>query len=292
MQIQIEISAWLSPLAPRIAGLVHFSAGRVLSAVGSAARAALGLALLLALFTWGSIFAQDTRPGEAEGSVVVRMEKANAERQAALQSYWSRRRYVAKNPRLRREASIVVEAHFAAPDEKQFEVIESSGSRVVENRVFTPLLESERANARAPARDGVEICRRNYVFSFAGYDTEAQAYVFNVEPRTPNKYLFRGKIWVTAGDYAIQRLEGEPAQRPSFWVRNTHFVHEYAKFGDFWFPVRNRTEVQLRLFGRSTLEIEYMDYRWQPRPDSARIVLPPPAETLPLPVRARAEVSH
>jgi hypothetical protein len=219
----------------------------------------------------------------------MRMEKANAERQAALQAYWSRRHYVAKNGLLRREARIVVETHFAAPDEKDFRVVERSGSRTVENRVFTPLMENERANARAPAREGVEICRRNYLFSFAEYDSKAQAYVFNVEPRTPNKFLFRGKIWVTAGDYAIQRLEGEPAQRPSFWVRNTHFVHEYAKFGDFWFPVSNRTEVQLRLFGRSTLEIDYMNYEWQPRPDSTRAASTPSVENLPMSVRARTE---
>ena len=267
----------------------EISAARVLSAAGSAARAALWFASLLALPTLGSILAQDMPGGETQDSVVARMEKANAERQAALQAYWSRRHYVAKNGLLRREARIVVETHFAAPDEKDFRVVERSGSRTVENRVFTPLMENERANARAPAREGVEICRRNYLFSFAEYDSKAQAYVFNVEPRTPNKFLFRGKIWVTAGDYAIQRLEGEPAQRPSFWVRNTHFVHEYAKFGDFWFPVSNRTEVQLRLFGRSTLEIDYMNYEWQPRPDSTRAASTPSVENLPMSVRARTE---
>jgi hypothetical protein len=111
----------------------------------------------------------------------------------------------------------------------------------------------------------VDICRRNYQFKFLGLDETVRAYVFEVEPRTGNKYLFRGKIWVNAGKYAIQRTEGEPARSPSFWVLRTHFVHEYADFGGFWFPVRHRTDVDLRLFGKSTLEIDYYDYQWQPR---------------------------
>lgn len=136
---------------------------------------------------------------------------------------------------------------------------------MIQRRAIAPLMEAERVNARVDARSQVDICRRNYQFKFLGLDETVRAYVFEVEPRTGNKYLFRGKIWVNAGKYAIQRTEGEPARSPSFWVLRTHFVHEYADFGGFWFPVRHRTDVDLRLFGKSTLEIDYYDYQWQPR---------------------------
>jgi hypothetical protein len=63
-------------------------------------------------------------------------------------------------------------------------------------------------------------------------------------------------------------------------------VHDYAKFGDFWFPVHNRTEVELRLFGRSTMGIDYFDYDWQPRPESARSGQSFPLETLPVTIPA------
>ncbi len=185
--------------------------------------------------------------------------------QGALRSYFCRRHYFASHPILRRGAYLVVEARFQAPEEKQFQIIERGGSRTVERQVFVPLLETERANARLPARNDVVISRDNYTFNFEGFDATARAYVFKAEPRTRNKYQFRGKVWVDAEDFAVQRVEGEPAQRPSFWIRRTHFVHKYAKFGEFWLPVSNRTEVELRVFGRAGVGIDYYDYDWKPR---------------------------
>jgi hypothetical protein len=120
---------------------------------------------------------------------------------------------------------VAVEARFEAPVGKQFRVAERGGSRAVERRVFVPVLETERVNSRSPAREAVEISRRNYDFTCRHYDATARAYIFQAEPRPANKYLFRGKVWVNAEDFGIQRIEGEPAQRPSFWVRHTSFVH-------------------------------------------------------------------
>lgn len=65
------------------------------------------------------------------------------------------------------------------------------------------------------------------------------------------------------GDFAVSRIEGEPVKLHSIFVRRTHFVHEFAKFGDFWFPVRHVSEADLFLFGRATLEISYSNYQWQ-----------------------------
>ena len=83
--------------------------------------------------------------------------------------------------------------------------------------------------------------------------------MFEVQPRTRNKCVFRGKIRIDEESFAVQRIEGAPAQSPSFWVKRTHFIHEYARFKDFWFPVRHYSEADLRLFGHSILEISYFD---------------------------------
>ncbi len=76
--------------------------------------------------------------------------------------------------------------------------------------------------------------------------------------------------------------------RPSFWVRRTRFAQEYAKFGEFWFPVHTRHEAELRLFGRAIMEIDYFGYEWQPRtgtprPTSSLAVKTSPPKILPLP---------
>jgi hypothetical protein len=46
-------------------------------------------------------------------------------------------------------------------------------------------------------------------------------YVLKVKPRTKDKYLYRGRVWVAAQDFAVVRLEAEPANNASFWTKNS-----------------------------------------------------------------------
>jgi hypothetical protein len=196
-------------------------------------------------------------------AVIARMEEWYLRQQQSLPPYQGRRRYFITHPLLKGPTSTLVEERFRPPGEKQFQVVERRGSRELERRVFHPLMEVERVTAHEPQQGETAICRRNYVVRFLSYDAGAGAYIFEVEPRTPNPYLFRGKIWVDDRDFAFRRIEGEPAQRPSPWVRTTRFVHEFAKFGDFWLPVRHRSDVDLGVFGRAVMGIDYYDYRWE-----------------------------
>jgi hypothetical protein len=164
---------------------------------------------------------------------------------------------------LKKPAYLVVDERYRAPEEKRFQTIERGGSSEVQERVFARLLAVEQETARESARRQVDLSRRNYQFTLQRYDSVAGAYIFVVEPRSTNPYLLRGKIWINAQDFAVQRIEGEPVQRHSRFVKQTRFVHEFARFGDFWFPVRHRSETDLYLFGRAVLEISYFDYHWQ-----------------------------
>jgi hypothetical protein len=200
-------------------------------------------------------------------------ELRNAAQQVALQSARQLRRYHAENRRLNKEASLLVEFQYVAPNQKMFRVIERSGSGSVQKRVFDPMLKAEGDTGAAAARQAAEINRRNYNFRFLGLDPSERVYLFAAEPLSSNRYLFRGKLWIDCDEYAVRKIEGEPAQQPSFWIRKTHFVHQYAKFGRFWFPLSNRTEVELRLLGRSQFSIEYFQHQWQERIDAAALPL-------------------
>jgi hypothetical protein len=84
--------------------------------------------------------------------------------------------------------------------------------------------------------------------------------VMTIEPKTQNKYLARGRIWVDAEEYAIVRVEGQPAKNPSFWFKSVHFIHEYDKNGQFWFPASDRSVTDVRILGATEMSIEYFDY--------------------------------
>jgi len=201
----------------------------------------------------------------APEEIIAHMERRSAQQLQALESYQDRRRYVAEHAMLSQPAFWVVEEDFRAPQQKELRVLERSGPAFLERQLFSRLLSAELEAARGTARLATELCRRNYRFTFREYDAAREAYVFDVQPLSESPYLLRGTVWVNREDYGVMRIEGEPAQSQSFWVRQSHFVHEFARFGEFWFPVRNRSEAELRMFGRATLEINYYDYRWQTR---------------------------
>ena len=82
-----------------------------------------------------------------------------------------------------------------------------------------------------------------------------------VSPKARNTYVYRGKIWVDGVDFAVTRIEAEPAQNPSFWTKKSEIHHEYKKVAGFWLPTRNESISYIRLGGRATLTIEYTNYR-------------------------------
>ena len=61
-------------------------------------------------------------------------------------------------------------------------------------------------------------------------------------------------------DFAVARMEGEPAKNPSWWTKRNAIRVTYEKIGGFWLPTRNETNTQVRVVGSSLLTIVYRDY--------------------------------
>ena len=162
-----------------------------------------------------------------------------------------------------REAEMTVQATYDRPSSKEFKVVSQSGSKLVLNRVFRKLLDSEKEAAQPAMSARSQLNRDNYNFELVGYEpspTGAQ-YVLRVNPKSSSKYVYRGQVWVDGTDFAVTRIEAEPAQNPSFWTKKSEIHHEYKKVQDFWLPVRNESVSYVRLGGTATLTIEYKDYR-------------------------------
>jgi hypothetical protein len=162
----------------------------------------------------------------------------------------------------KRRAEMLVHVDCDSNGAKQFTVISEEGSGSIRKHVFQKLLSEETEASRRGARAGTRLIPANYDFQIVGQESlgSGPAYVLTVSPKTPNKYLIDGKIWVDANDYSIVRIEGQPARNPSFWVHDVHFVHTYQKVGQFWFASSTDTTSQIRIFGDSELTINNADY--------------------------------
>jgi len=196
--------------------------------------------------------------------VVSRMEQRNQERAAALRTYEGTRIYRMQYRGFfgSRDAEIVVSVK-ASPSEKEFTVESQSGSNFIIDHVLKKLLDGEKEATDDQARSRTALTSRNYAFTLAGLDDSGDdpQYILNVVPNTDEKYLYRGKIWVDSNDFAVTRIEAEPARSPSMWIKKTEIKHKYEKVGDFWLPEENRTESLIRLGGHALLSIDYREYK-------------------------------
>jgi hypothetical protein len=197
--------------------------------------------------------------------VAANLEQRNAQRAAALEQFEGKRIYRMEYRGFPsdRDAEMVVQVSFHAPASKEFTVVSETGSKFVIDHVFKKLLEGEEEAAKGDNRHDTALTRANYDFEMAGFESTPQGgqYVLNLLPKTRNKFLYRGKIWVDANDFAVVRIQGEPGKNPSMWIKKTDITHRYTKVDDFWLPAENHTESYVRLGGKATLSIEYQDYK-------------------------------
>jgi hypothetical protein len=197
--------------------------------------------------------------------IAQKLEEKNQERFAALRQFEGTRVYRMQYRGFpgNRDAEMVVSLTYRSPDSKEFTVVSQTGSKLILDRVFKKLLESEREAASEENRQRTALNRRNYDFTFDRVETDGDGsrYVLGVLPRTNNKFLYRGKIWVDAKDFAVTKIEAEPAKNPSFWIKKSSIEHKYTKLDGLWLPSENHSESWTRLGGRASLSIEYKDYK-------------------------------
>ncbi len=186
----------------------------------------------------------------------------NAERAARLRSYRGTRLYSVEYHGFPgdRRASMVVSVNYEAP-QKKFTIVSEEGSKLLLNRVLRKLVESEQ-DADQNRRD-TALTEDNYRFQLLGTETVdgRLCYVLDVDPKRKDKFLYDGKIWVDAEEFAVTRIEAHPARNPSFWISRTSIEHRYEKHGQFWLPAANRSTTKVRLGGEAVLTIHYRDYR-------------------------------
>jgi hypothetical protein len=197
--------------------------------------------------------------------IVRQMERRNQVRIEELKHYTALRHYEVayKGYGARLDAKMEVEVTYDSVSGKTFRIVSQSGSKLLLDKVLKRLIETEKEAAGDQSSSA--LTPSNYNFSLVGAEAVdgRPAYLLSVEPLTENKLLYRGKVWVDAADFAVVKIEAQPARNPSAWIASTRINHTYAKTGGFWLPQENRSESKIRIGGTAVLTIDYGVYRIQ-----------------------------
>jgi hypothetical protein len=186
----------------------------------------------------------------------------NSLRAATLQSYTALRTYQVVDLNGKVHAEEIGRMEYLAPDQKKFVVTSENGSVLVRRLALNSLIASEIETAAGKQHHDSAISPANYTLKLIGEQQVGPYHCFVGEaiPKRRDKYLFEGKVWIDAEDYAVVRIEGHPAKKLSFWIQRADFVRQYQKVGGFWLPQRDSTFVDVRLYGKKVLTIDHRDY--------------------------------
>jgi hypothetical protein len=147
---------------------------------------------------------------------------------------------------------------------KTFRIVSLTGSNLLCNKVLKRAIESEKEAAQD--KRSTALTTDNYRFQLAGSESldGRPAYILDVEPLTPSKFLYRGKVWVDAADFMVVKMETEPAKNPSFWISRALIHYTGAQTDGFWLPHEVRSETKVRIGGTAVMTIDYGSYQVEP----------------------------
>src|SRR5438445_4926317 len=202
------------------------------------------------------------RAGATAERIFAELIRRNDLRNTELRSYSEIRSYSLSDQKGKVHAQTEVRLDYRAPDTKSFVPISEKGSTVVRHLVLDRLMESEVEAASGKSHRDSSINGANYTFELLGEQDlgPSRCFVVHATPMRKDKYLFDGKVWIDAQDYAVAQIVGHPAKKLSVWVNKADFVRRYQKIGNFWLPLKDETSVHVRFYGRKILTIGHQNY--------------------------------
>jgi len=230
-------------------------------------------ALAVALVSMATaVRSQSANADLSAAQIADQMQSHDQQRTQQLRFYKTLRHYEVEYRGFssRIEASMAVEVDFDSSTGKNLVIVSERGSKFLTEKVLKRAVDSEREAFQQ--KSSTALTTANYRFHLVGQEIleGRPAYVLDVEPLVPTKFLYRGRIWVDAADFAMVKMETEPAKNPSFLISRTRIHYIGVKKDGFWVPRQMRSETNVRIGGTAVLTIDYGDYELasSPAPDT------------------------
>jgi hypothetical protein len=184
-------------------------------------------------------------------SIVQALEAAQQQNRAKTQAYTVTRSYKLFHDDERQPVSqTTATVSFVPPSTKTYEIKQSSGiSRGKE--MVRDILDLE----VVPIQSSSEISRSNYEFVFVQREMlgDVPTYLLRMIPKRKQKDLLKGLIWVDTRTFRIQRIEGTPTKKPSWWLKDLAITLQYTDLHGLWLPTYMKATALVRFAGNYLL---------------------------------------
>lgn len=175
----------------------------------------------------------------------------------ALREYQATTKLYASNERSTKAATVEVRTVFNWPHSLHSMILSEEGSPFLRDHVFNKVLAAETELA---ARDQTDIVPQKYDFSLLGADDCAgrRCWHLSMTPKSRDKFLLEGELWVDGTDYGVFRVRGSPSNRVSLWVSNVDIDKRLRRIEGIWLPDRVESSMKIRLGDNIRMHIAYV----------------------------------
>jgi len=220
----------------------------------------------VALLAFGSVIplVSGPMPDSDLLQTVSRVNSAEFERESTVGKVICTRRYTLRNKHWDQNGIMNVRIiSNTRTGEKQYEIL-SMTAEGLQKKVFLKLLEAEVESSESDKGEGdASITSANYDFALAGTQmmNGKEYVVVHLKPKRKSKFLLAGKAWIDPAENAIVKVEGQTARSLSFWIGKPQITQSFRKVDGVWVSATNQSVSDVRLLGRTELDIEFSDYK-------------------------------
>ena len=162
-------------------------------------------------------------------------------------------------------AEMLVKTTYRKESGKSYQVLSQSGSSLWRDEVLHTLLDNEKRMSQPGNVQTALIDSANYDMKFDSNPrdrlNERDCLVLDITPRRNSEYLFKGKLWVDAQDFAIVQLKGTAAKSAFFLASAAEVSRQYDELNQLPMATHAQAISGSALLGQTIVKIDYTDYQ-------------------------------
>jgi hypothetical protein len=160
-------------------------------------------------------------------------------------------------------AEMLVKTTYRKQTGKSYNIVSQSGSSIWRNEVLGTLLDNERRMSQPGNVETALINSSNYEMKLDGNArvNGRDCLVLDITPRRSSQYLFNGKLWVDARDFAIVQLKGTASKSAFILASAAEVTRHYDEMSEL--PMATHTEAVSgsALLGQTVVKVDYSNYQ-------------------------------
>ncbi len=162
-------------------------------------------------------------------------------------------------------AEMLVKTTYRKQTGKSYDIVSESGSSFWRNEVLATLLDNEKRMSLPGNVETALINSSNYDLKLDSNARERlngrDCLVLDITPRRTSQFLFNGKLWVDAQDYAIVQLKGTASKSAFFLASAAQVSRQYGEISGLPMATHAEAVSGSTLLGQTVVKIDYTNYQ-------------------------------